>query len=182
MRQAPLSQRIRHGSSTVGKVKPPMLASQRLKRELLAGRLRSARLVDAIVEALRAVDAAATEAGLPALLASRELVAHLWEALPEERQAYEFPTPEALVADGAWCLSGLGNPRVTLHLGWGALCFDCSLAAAWEAWPKFCSLSTDTFNAVVYPESLDWALVRSGRRLYPLRLGRSAAAELMSPA
>jgi len=156
-----------------------MFASQRLKRQLLASRQRSAGLVGAIVSALREVDPGATEASLPALMASREFIAHLWDALPEERHAYQFPTPEALVAGGAWCLAGLGNPRVTLHLGWGPLCFTCSLEAAWAAWPRFCSLSTDTFNAVAYPDTLDWALVRAGGKLFPLTLGRSSDAELM---
>jgi hypothetical protein len=158
----------------------PVLASQRLRRELLLARRRSQALVQAILGPLRELDPQASEASLAATMASKRLVEQIWKALPGEERAHVYGSPEDLVTQGGWCLARLGSPRVTLHLGWQELCFDCSLDAAWRAWPRFCSVATDAYNAVIYPETLSWALVRAGRHLYPLRLDQGENAELMA--
>jgi len=121
-----------------------------------------------VLDALRRHDPVSTAATLPAARASREIVRHLWDTLPDESEAFVFASPRDLVSRGAWCLDRIANPAVTLHLGWDDMCFRSTLRAAWSAWPEFASSSTDAFNCCIYPDSFDWHIVCAGVHLYPM--------------
>jgi hypothetical protein len=157
------------------------LASQQLKKKLLLARRGSSQLIAHILADLRSVDPLAEVAPLAALLASKAVVAELWRLAPDESQAFRFDSPEALATEGRWSIEGFGAPRVTLHLGWDNLCFLCSLEASWSAWPLFCRLTTETFNAAVYPDTLDWVFLRAGSNLYPLLLNSGPDPRLLTP-
>ncbi len=148
---------------------------------MLTARRRSSDLVGRILTDLRSVDPLAEVAPLATLLASKSVVSDLWKLAPDESQAFRFESPEALTTEGGWSIESFGSPRVTLHLGWDNLCFLCSLDASWSAWPLFCHLTTDTFNAAVYPDTLEWAVLRAGSHLYPLLLNRGPEPEILAP-
>ncbi len=148
---------------------------------MLSARRRSNALVAHILAGLRSIDPLAEAAPLATLLASKAMVRELWQLAPDESQAFRFDSPEALTTDGRWSIESFGPSPVTLHLGWDCLCFLCSLEAAWSAWPLFCRATTDTFNAAVYPETLEWVVLRAGSHLYPLRLDRGTGSELLAP-
>jgi hypothetical protein len=148
---------------------------------MLSARRSSSELVAHILTDLRSVDPLADVAPLATLLASKAVVSDLWQLAPDESQAFRFASPEALANEGRWSIAGLGCPRVTLHLGWDNLCFLCSLEASWSAWPLFCHLTTETFNAAVYPDTLEWVVLRAGSHLYPLLLNSGRDPKLLSP-
>jgi hypothetical protein len=145
-----------------------MKRQQLLRKQLINTRHKTATLLADILSALQVVDPAASVLPLDQALASRELVLQLWKLLPEETDAYHFDSPEALTENGKAWIEPRANQRVTLHLGWDVLCFSTTVAAAWETWPRFCQRTTDTYNTCLYPEALDWYLIRAGNFLYPM--------------
>jgi hypothetical protein len=146
-----------------------MNSNQRLRKEFLIERARTEAAVTPALQALLTCDPTTAIASLKHSRTSRrQTVRRLWDALPDESDAYSFKSIDELVASGSWCLAGLGDPTVTLHLGWDELCFLATLQAAWSAWPAFASSSVDAFNCCIYPESLEWYIVRAGTHLYPM--------------
>src|SRR5512133_2127691 len=139
-----------------------------LRKELLLQQRASERLVAEILAALRETDASSCVLDMAGSRSARVIAKRLWDLLPDEHTSYGFDSPEELMTSGSWCLDGLGDPRITLCLGWDGLSFQSSLHAAWLGWPKFASRSAETFNALVFPDSLEWYIVRAGRRLYPM--------------
>lgn len=96
------------------------------------------------------------------------LTREMWDRLPEESFSYLYESPHDLMARGAWCIRDLPNQPVTMQLGFAQLSFRCTLQAAWEAWPRFAYLSTDTYNSCVFPDDFGWYIVRAGSHLYPM--------------
>ncbi len=155
-----------------------MLAHQSFKKDLLSSRHKYTEQVKPVLSTLRQFDPTAALLDLPQAWASRDLVAALWKALPDEYCAYKFESEEALTEHGAAVLNrDLAEP-VTLHLGWETFCVRATLEAAWYAWPKFCHTSLEAYNTCLYPESLRWYIVRAGRNLYPMDCGAGAKPEL----
>ncbi|MFA6956484.1 MAG: hypothetical protein WC538_11495 [Thermoanaerobaculia bacterium] len=158
-----------------------MHAQDSLRKELLLQRRASEGLVSAILAALREIDPSSSVVDMAGAMSARVLVKRLWDLLPDEHHAYAFESLDELITQGSWCLNGLGDPRVTLCLGWDGLSVHSSLHAAWTAWPRFASLNTATFNSLIVPESLAWYIARSGQRLYPMNCSASARPELLRP-
>jgi hypothetical protein len=149
-------------------VEDPVIAALSLKKLLLVQRRTYAELVDSVLVALRELDPAASLLEAPEAWARRDLVASLWNALPEEDAAYRFESEEVLTREGAVVLEGGPGESVVLHLGWETFCVRTTLEAAWYGWPRFCRASTEAYNACVYPDSLSWYVVRAGTNLYPM--------------
>src|SRR5687768_13250018 len=104
-----------------------MKSNQRMRKRFLIARSTNERAFASVLDALRRHDPASTAATLPAARASREIVRHLWDTLPDESEAFVFASPRDLVSRGAWCLDRIANPAVTLHLGWDDMCFRSTL-------------------------------------------------------
>ena len=158
-----------------------MRLQQTLRKTLLHARSRHTRLLTAVQQALQHADDRAAPLSLAAALASKELVRHLWDALPAEASAYRYASIEQLTTDGRWCVAHALDERVTLHLGWDVIGFTTSVQAAWEMWPSFATLNTDTYNVCVYPESLGWYIIRAGTRLYPIDCTQDGAVLMRPP-
>jgi hypothetical protein len=158
-----------------------MDAQSSLRKELLLQQRASEQLVAGILAPLREIDPTSCAVDMAESMTARVLARRLWDLLPEEHTSYAFDSPEELTTSGSWCLNGLGNPRITLCLGWNGLGVRSSLQAAWLGWPGFASLNTDTFNSLIVPESLEWYIARAGRRLYPMTCRGSERPELMRP-
>lgn len=121
-----------------------------------------------MLTSLRTMDPGATLLPLVDARVSRDVVARLWESLPDESSARVFPTEEGLTTEGAPLLHAPLDTPVVLHLGWDTFCMRTTLEAAWYTWPAFCHSSTEAYNACVYPDSLEWYIVRAGTSLYPM--------------
>ena len=158
-----------------------MKSFQSLRKDYLLARHECDRTLTAVLDALVSLEPSSRTATLSEALASQRVVRLLWDQLPEEHLAHQYPSPFETTSQALWCLSGLGNPNVTLHLGWGGLSFATSLSAAWTAWPTFAALTTDTYNSCIYPPTLQWYLIRAGRHLYPMDCRTSERPVLMAP-
>lgn len=146
-----------------------MAANRQLKMELLKDQNHYTRNIGKILLELSKGDPGAFLLPVEKALASRALVKKLWDLLPGEQYCYTFNSVEEQTRDGGTLLPSLDlTQKVVLHLGWDVLGFSCSLEAAWQTWPNFSHLDTDTFNCCVYPEDLDWYVVRAGASLYPM--------------
>jgi hypothetical protein len=145
-----------------------MLAHQVLRKASLVTRHAIAAEVTAVLAALREIDAAAALLPLPEAWASRELAERLWNALPDESEGYAFSTVAEMTAAGQAMVAALPDEGVVLHLGWDSFAIRTTLRAAWDAWPRFCDVSIAAHNALVYPDSLRWYVVRAGACLYPM--------------
>lgn len=145
-----------------------MLACQSLKKLSLVRRRAHGSHAGAVLTALHTRDPDAALLALVDAWVSRDIVARLWESLPDESSACVFPTEEALTTEGARLLPAPLDTPVVLHLGWETFCVRTTLDAAWYTWPAFCHSGTEAYNACVYPESLEWYIVRAGTSLYPM--------------
>lgn len=146
-----------------------MITPRQLKIDLLKDRNDYTRLVQHILAELFKIDRNASLLTTENSIASRTLVKKLWDALPDEHESYQFNGTSEQTAHAAASLP-VADPaqNVTLHLGWDLLCFSCSFKAAWHAWDNFNTINTDTFNSCIYPEDLEWYIVRAGNNLYPM--------------
>jgi hypothetical protein len=147
-----------------------MVTNRQLKIDLLKEQNQYTRNIEQIVQALSAADPNASILSLEKAVASRSLVKKLWDLLPNEQESHVFITVEDQTNKGRALLpaSNFSLP-VTLHLGWDILAFSCTLEAAWHTWQKFSTLiGTETFNCCIYPDSLEWYVVRAGGNLYPM--------------
>jgi hypothetical protein len=119
-----------------------MRLQQSLRKTLLHARSRHERLQTTIYQALKQIDNQAAVLSVSAALASKDLVKHLWEALPSEAAAYRYNSPQQLTSEGRWCIVDYLDERVTFHLGWDVLAFSTTVRAAWDMWPSFATLNT----------------------------------------
>lgn len=127
-------------------------------------------LVKTILGELQKVDPNSFLLPMEKAIASRTLSKTLWEMLPDEMDSIQFnDIPEQIVKGRAFLPEPHLKQIVTLHLGWDTLSFSCSFEAAWFAWNGFHSLGTDTFNCCIYPENIDWFIIRAGANLYPMK-------------
>lgn len=156
-----------------------MNAQHSLRKEFLLQQREDERLVADVLASLRERDSSSSVVDVAGVMSARKLAQRLWDLLPEEHDSYGFESLDELITKGSWCLNGLGDPQITLCLGWDGFSFRTSLQAAWLGWPKFASLNTATFNSLIFPDSLEWYIVRAGRRLYPMRCSSSERPELV---
>lgn len=146
-----------------------MATIRQLKIELLKDQNEYSRVIQKILSALLQVDAHASLLPVEKATASRILVKKLWDILPGEHESFQFDSVDEQTAKGGKYLPAADfNQNITLHLGWDILSFRCSFEAAWHTWEIFNTLNTDTFNCCIYPESLEWYIVRAGNNLYPM--------------
>lgn len=146
-----------------------MATNRQLKLALRKERNDYSHKIQHILSRLTALDVSASLLPLEQAIASRTLMKKLWELLPDEGASYSFDTIEEQTIRAREYLPATAFTQiVTLHLGWDVLGFRCTLEAAWLAWKDFHTLDTDTFNACVYPDNLDWFIVRAGHNVYPM--------------
>ncbi|MGV3657057.1 MAG: hypothetical protein ACO1NX_03850 [Chitinophagaceae bacterium] len=144
-------------------------SNRQLKIDFLKQQNHYARSVQHILSALQEVDAQACMHSIEKAVASRSLVKKLWEALPDEKYGYPFVSIEEQTnAGSAYLPTGDFNQKVTLHLGWDVLSFSCSLDAAWHTWKNFDMSDPEFYNCCIYPDSLEWYIIRAGNNLYPM--------------
>lgn len=146
-----------------------MLAKQTLKKAQLLAANQQAQVIGAIRSALSVVDPNAHPLTVEAALVSRTLTKQLWEILPDEHFSYRFGTIDELENSGKRLFKDHFDVPVTLHLGWDTLAFSTTLRAAWETMASYYKIDTiDTYNTCIYPNSLNWYVVRAGTHLYPM--------------
>jgi hypothetical protein len=160
-----------------------MKSNQRLRLQQKFTQQKMSNLFTTICHALTVYDSESRPATLEESLVSKHNIKILWDALPNEWLSYTYEAPEDHCAKGFWCLNGLGNPIVTLHLGYETLCFVTTLKAAWAVWHLFDRLDNvhEGGNACIYPSNFDWYLIRAGSSLYPMECSRTQQPELMKP-
>lgn len=146
-----------------------MATNRQLKIDLLKEQTDFARQIQSILSSLAALDAKASLLPMEKAIASRTLVKKLWDLLPEEYESYYLADEENLTDALIKYLPTVSlSQNVTLHLGWDVLSFSCTLEAAWFGWRNYNSISIDTFNSCIYPDSLDWYIIRAGNNFYPM--------------
>lgn len=145
--------------------------NNKLKLKLLKDRNKFKRLLSTILGELHSIDLNATQRPAAVSLASRNLVKELWGNLPEEHSALKFNDIREQTEKGKNRLPTRNfDEIITVHFGWDILCFECSLGAAWNSWINFCGNSPETFNCCIYPNDLDWFIIRAGTNLYPMKI------------
>lgn len=146
-----------------------MATNRKLKIDLLKDQNDYSRKIQSILSGLSQVDVKASLLPIEKAIASRILIKKLWDALPDEYDSYQFDDIEEQTTKGKKYLPTVDfNQSVTIHLGWDIMSFACSLDAAWQSWKYFHALSIDTFNCCIYPDNLEWYIVRAGNNLYPM--------------
>jgi hypothetical protein len=146
-----------------------MATNRQLKIDLLKDQNDYSRKIQSILSELLQIDAKASLLSIDKAIASRILVKKLWDVLPDEEDSYQFNDIDDQTNKATEYLPiGDFTQNVTLHLGWDVMSFVCSLEAAWFAWKNFNTLSTDTFNCCIYPDNLEWYIIRAGNNLYPM--------------
>lgn len=146
-----------------------MATNRQLKINLLKDQNDFSLLVKSILLELNKIDNNSFLLPLEKAIASRALNKTLWDFLPDESESFQFSGIDEQMIKGKEMLPTTDLKQIiTLHLGWDTLSFSCSLEAAWFAWINFKSLNTDTFNCCIYPENLDWYIIRAGSNLYPM--------------
>ena len=147
-----------------------MPTHRQLKLDLLKERADYTRKMQSILSALLAIDQNATVLTIDKAVASRTLVKTLWDLLPVEQESHAYDTIAEQTTQALNYLPTTDlTQNVTLQLGWDLLCFNCTLEAAWHAWQNFNTLDIDTFNCCIYPEHLEWYMVRAGNNFYPMQ-------------
>ncbi len=142
---------------------------RQLRIELLKDENNFERISKSILNEIKQFDEHACLLPVNKAMASRSLIKKLWDFLPGEQDSIVFNDIEEQTLKGLHTLPATDlAQRITLHLGWDCLSFSCTLSAAWNAWDKFCLLSTETYNCCIYPNDLDWFIVRAGINLYPM--------------
>jgi hypothetical protein len=146
-----------------------MATNRQLKIDLLKDQNDYSRKIQSILSELLQIDVKASLLPIDKAIASRILVKKLWDLLPDQRDSFQFDNADEQTSKGSEYLStGDFTQNVILHLGWDVLSFSCSMEAAWESWKNFNMLNTDTFNCCIYPENLEWYIIRAGNNLYPM--------------
>ena len=107
-----------------------MLANQTLRKIQLLTLRKEAQIIEAIQSALTGVDPNAQLLPLEKALVSRTVNKELWEALPNENQAYQYNSVQELMREGRQFLQDELQAPIILHLGWDMLAFVTTLKAA----------------------------------------------------
>lgn len=147
-----------------------MATNRQLKINFLKDQTDFSLLVKSILLELTKIDNCSSLLPIEKAIASRTLNKALWDSLPDESESFQFDEINEQMVKGKEILPTTDlKQKVTLHLGWDILSFSCSLEAAWFAWTNFHSLNITTFNCCIYPENLDWYIIRAGSNLYPMK-------------
>jgi hypothetical protein len=148
-----------------------MAINRQLKIDLLKDENEYSRNIQRILSELSQIDAKVSLFSIERAIASRILIKKLWDALPNEQDSYHYNDIDEQTIKAKEYLPTVDlTENVSLHLGWDVLGFTCSMEAAWYTWKNFNTLSTDTFNCCIYPQHLEWYIIRAGNSLYPMIL------------
>ena len=147
-----------------------METPRKLKINYLKNQNEYSRQTQIILADLRKIDNNAEISPVEQSIAGRELIKQFWDLLPEENQSHCFENVSDQTVNGRILLPATDfTQKINLHLGWDILSFTCSLLAAWQQWEYFSSINTDTYNCCIFPDSLEWYVIRAGNNLYPMK-------------
>ena len=151
-----------------------MATNRQLKINLLKDQNDFSLVVKSILFELNKIDNNSFLLPIEKGIASRTLNKILWDLLPDESESIQFTDINEQTNKGLEIFPTTDLKQiVTLHLGWDMLSFSCSLESAWFSWTNFHSLDTNTYNCCIYPENLDWFIIRAGSNLYPMKFKNS---------